>query len=70
VYLTFRDGALDVSEERQGRVDCHLSADPWSFMLVSYGRVGQWNAALRGKVVTWGRRPWLGVKLGRLSATP
>jgi uncharacterized protein (TIGR03083 family) len=70
VYLTFDNGALAVSNERRGPVDCHISADPWAFMLVTYGRVGQWNAALRGKVVTWGRRPWLGLKLGRLSATP
>jgi uncharacterized protein (TIGR03083 family) len=70
VYLTYDDGALDVSGERRGPIDCHISADPWVFMLVTYGRVGQWNAALRGKLFTWGRRPWVGAKLGQMSAVP
>jgi uncharacterized protein (TIGR03083 family) len=69
-YLIFENGVLSVSNEPPTRFDCHISADPWWYLLVAYGRVGQWRAGLRGKIVTWGRRPWLGLKLGGLSATP
>jgi len=69
-YLTFDNGALSVTTERDGRVDCRISADPWWYLLLAYGRAGQWSAALRGKIRASGRRPWLGLKLGRLAATP
>ena len=69
-YLTFDDGALSVTTERDGRVDCRISADPWWYLLLAYRRAGQWSAALRGKIRASGRRPWLGLKLGRLAATP
>jgi uncharacterized protein (TIGR03083 family) len=69
-YLTFDDGVVSIGDEPPTRVDCHISADPWWYLLVVYGRVGQWRAALRGKTITWGRRPSLGLKLGQLSAAP
>ncbi|MDP9333430.1 MAG: maleylpyruvate isomerase N-terminal domain-containing protein [Actinomycetota bacterium] len=69
-FLTFDDGALTVTTQRTGPVDCHISADPWWWTLVGYGRASQWRAVLRGKIATWGRRPWLATKLGRLTALP
>ncbi len=67
--LTFRNGSLTVSTE--GRTpDCIVSADAYSFMLIGYNRLGQIRAALTGKVVAWGRKPWLALKLPNLIASP
>jgi len=65
--FSFADGALTVEPGRTTeRVDCHLSADPASFLLVMYGRVGPVRPAVTGRVVAWGRRPWLGLALPSL----
>lgn len=45
-----------------GPVDCVLSVDPVTFLLVSYGRVPFRRALLRGGIVLKGRRPWLGLR--------
>ncbi|HEY7873972.1 MAG TPA: maleylpyruvate isomerase N-terminal domain-containing protein [Actinomycetota bacterium] len=69
-YFTFADGALSVGHAAPGPVDCKLSVDPATYLLVGYGRIGQWGPTLTGKVVAYGRKPWLGLKLGKLIATP
>ncbi len=66
-FLSLRDGVLDVST-RSGRADCVVLADAETFLLVGYNRMSQWRAALTGKIVTWGRKPWLALKLPRLLA--
>lgn len=48
------------------QVDCWISADPAAFLLVGYGRVSQWGQALRGRMLSGGRKPWLGLKFGQL----
>jgi uncharacterized protein (TIGR03083 family) len=60
--LTFR--------EESGRVDCHVSADPVALLLVAYGRRSQWVPALTGKLLAWGRKPWLGLRLTSYLVTP
>jgi uncharacterized protein (TIGR03083 family) len=56
----FVDGRLSVHRSpHRGRVDCHISADPGALLLVFYGRESQWKHIARGKLVAWGRRPWL-----------
>jgi uncharacterized protein (TIGR03083 family) len=52
------------------KADCVISADPVAFLLVGYGRTGQWGQILRGKIVAGGRKPWLGLKFGRLITGP
>lgn len=59
----FTDGQLEVDPEQSRRVDAHLSADPVTTLLTSYGRTGQIGSALTGKVAVWGRRPWLALSL-------
>lgn len=68
--LWVHDGRLDVTPTPTERVDCHISADPVTYLLVGYGRANQWPAALQGKLVAWGRRPWLGLRLARLLVNP
>jgi uncharacterized protein (TIGR03083 family) len=77
--LRFRGGssyrvAIDDGSARvvgpAGPVDCVISADPVAFLLVGYGRTGQLGAILTGKIVASGRKPWLGLKFGRLITGP
>ena len=70
VYLTIEDGVLSVDETPPRPVDCRLSVDPTAYLLVGYGRTSQWGAALKGQIVAWGRKPWLGLKLGKMIASP
>jgi hypothetical protein len=44
-----------------GPVDCVISADPVTYLLVSYGRMPLGRALVRGGLLAWGRRPWLGL---------
>lgn len=53
-----------------GSVDCHLSVDPEAFLLVSWNRISQWNAIPKGKLMAWGRKPWVGLQLRSLLKNP
>ena len=73
--LRFRGGSryrLDFDHGRVGiggageKVDCKISADPVAFLLVGYQRTGQWDQILRGRIMAYGRKPWLGMKFGQL----
>lgn len=66
----FRNGALVVDPPDVGRIDVHVSADPVTALLMSYGRLGRWRPALTGKVVAWGRRPWLAPQMAGLFHAP
>lgn len=57
-------------EEPGARVDCRISADPAAFILVSYGRLSLLRPALTGKIVAYGRKPWLGLKLSGWLTNP
>ncbi len=69
VVVSIRDGELTVSHDAE-RVDCHVSADPVALLLVAYGRRSQWVPILTGKLLAWGRRPWLGPRFVRYLVTP
>jgi uncharacterized protein (TIGR03083 family) len=61
--ITIDDGVPTISPAPLRRVDCHVSADPVAFFLVAMGLSGRWGPVARGKIVTWGRRPWLAMTL-------
>jgi hypothetical protein len=69
-YFVFHDGALSLEEPSSRRVDCHVFADPVDLLLVGWGRKGQWASIARGRLLAWGRRPWLGVRLKDLIRNP
>lgn len=69
-WLRFDDGDVEVFDTAPGRVDCHLSVDPAAFLLVSFGRTGQWPPILKGKLLAYGRKPWMGLRLASLAKTP
>ncbi|MFD9123607.1 maleylpyruvate isomerase family mycothiol-dependent enzyme [Kitasatospora sp. NPDC059571] len=57
--VTFRDGTAEVSPEPAARPDCTILTGPVAFLLIALGRYGPVTALARGKVLAWGRRPWL-----------
>jgi hypothetical protein len=67
--LVIADGTASVTGSGQP-VDCWISADPVAFLLVGYGRSGQWGQILRGKIMAGGRKPWLGLTFSRLITGP
>lgn len=64
------DGVLEVGTEPTERIDCHISANPVAFLLVSAGRRSQMSGVLSGQLVAWGRRPWLAMRLPHLLQAP
>jgi uncharacterized protein (TIGR03083 family) len=53
-----------------GPVDCVISADPVTYLLVVYGRMPLGRALLRGGILAKGRRPWLGLRFKNLFFNP
>ena len=70
VYLFFDDGALTVTPTQVEAVDCRITADPVDYLLLGFGRIGQLRPILRGNLISWGRKPWLGTKLANLVQKP
>ncbi len=68
--FVFEDGELTIEEPSGRRADVHVSADPATFLLVGYGRIGQWAPIATGRLLAWGRKPWLALKLGSLLKKP
>jgi len=62
------DGTVTVHGGQPLRADLHFSADPVAFLLNSYGHLGRARAVLTGRVVAWGRRPWLAARFDRTFA--
>jgi hypothetical protein len=60
LHFIFDDGSLRVEEATSRPVDCHISADPAAFVMVFWTRQSQWSAIAQGKLMAWGRKPWLG----------
>jgi uncharacterized protein (TIGR03083 family) len=67
--LAFAHGRLTVGDAAES-ADCHVSADPVALLLVAYGRQTQWVPVCTGKLVAWGRKPWLGLRLVHYLVTP
>jgi hypothetical protein len=57
--FVFEDGRLRMDPPEQFRPDAVISADPVTFLLVTYKRISQWPAIAAGRLLAWGRRPWL-----------
>ena len=70
VYLDFESGTVHVADAAPRTVDCRISAEPAALFLVMWGRVSQWPATLRGRLLAWGRKPWLGPRLRTVLRNP
>lgn len=62
-YWYFDDGQLDVKDSEIVPVDCRIAADPATWLLMAYNRIGPTMPVMSGKVRVWGRRPWLVTRL-------
>jgi hypothetical protein len=69
-HWAFDDGALNIGEPSDRRVDCHISASPVAMLLVAWSRKSQWPAIAKGQLTAWGRKPWLGPKFRPLMRNP
>ena len=58
-FVVTEDGTLTVGLGKPARADCHLIADPATYLLLSLERTSQVKAALTGKMIGYGRKPWL-----------
>ncbi len=69
-HFIFNDGALSIEDPSPRKVDCHISADPVAFLMVAWSRQSQWTAIANGKLLAWGRKPWLGTRFRPLIRNP
>lgn len=53
-----------------GRTDCHIWLDPVAFVLTASGRSSQARQIAAGRMVSFGRKPWLGPTIARLFDHP
>lgn len=52
------------------RADVTLSADPVAFLLLAYGRKSQWPLIAQGRLMAYGRKPWLALQMRGLFVNP
>ncbi|WP_310773744.1 maleylpyruvate isomerase family mycothiol-dependent enzyme [Mycobacterium sp. Z3061] len=64
------DGNLQIAEPGNARADCYVSGEPTALLLLLYGRTSPLRPALTGRVVAWGRRPWLALRFPGLFRNP
>ncbi|HEV2345326.1 MAG TPA: maleylpyruvate isomerase N-terminal domain-containing protein [Actinocrinis sp.] len=71
VLVSFANRTVAVRPAARGeRADCRMWAEPVSFLHVMYGRTSIWQAALTGKVLVTGRRPWAATRLPQYVSRP
>ena len=58
------DGQVTVERGLPASADARINADPVAFLLVSLGRKNQVVASVTGKIIGYGRKPWLLYHLG------
>ncbi|MFG2910308.1 maleylpyruvate isomerase family mycothiol-dependent enzyme [Kitasatospora sp. NPDC048286] len=68
--VTFTDGTVVVGQEPPRRPDCTILIEPVAFFLLALGRYSTTGAIARGKVLAWGRRPWLAPSFPGLFTAP
>lgn len=67
-----QNGSVDTAPwgTSSGRADCGLSADPVAFFLLAYGRKGQWPLIAQGRLLSYGRKPWLALSFRNWFVSP
>ncbi|MGP9016869.1 maleylpyruvate isomerase family mycothiol-dependent enzyme [Streptomyces sp. BR1] len=68
--VTFDNGAATVDPVPSGRADCTISIEPVTFLLMALGRADPRGAVARGRVLAWGRKPWLAPRFPTLFKAP
>ncbi|MFD0024584.1 maleylpyruvate isomerase family mycothiol-dependent enzyme [Streptomyces sp. NPDC058382] len=68
--VTFAEGEVAVGHLPPGRPDCTISIEPVTFLLMALGRIAPAGAMARGRVLAWGRKPWLGPRFPEYFKAP
>lgn len=68
--VTIAGGAVEVTPEPPHRPDCTLLTEPVTFLLIALGRCNPWRAIAVGRVLAWGRKPWLAARFPGLFMAP
>ncbi|WNI26800.1 maleylpyruvate isomerase family mycothiol-dependent enzyme [Streptomyces sp. ITFR-16] len=68
--VTFVDGAVTADHRPPGRPDCTISIEPVTFLLMALGRCAPMGAMARGRVLAWGRKPWIGPRFPEYFKAP
>jgi uncharacterized protein (TIGR03083 family) len=68
--VTVADGAVSVGSQPPARPDCTILIEPVAFLLMALGRRDQWSALAQGRILVWGRRPWLAPRFPALFKAP
>jgi hypothetical protein len=69
-HFVFDNGALRIEDPSPRTVDCHIVADPVAMLMVVWNRQSQWSAIAKGKLLAWGRKPWLAPRFRTLIRNP
>jgi len=64
------DGVVSVDVQPPSRPDCTILIEPVTFLLMALGRRSQWSALAQGRILIWGRRPWLAPRFPALFTAP
>lgn len=72
IGVRFANGMLEIAQwgEWIARPDVTLSADPVAFLLLAYGRKNQWPLIAQGRLLAYGRKPWLALQMRGLFVNP
>ncbi|MFJ8858972.1 maleylpyruvate isomerase family mycothiol-dependent enzyme [Streptomyces sp. NPDC102451] len=68
--VTFTDGTATVGHDLPDRPDCTISIEPVTFLLMALGRCSPVGAMARGRVLAWGRKPWMGPRFPEYFRAP
>jgi uncharacterized protein (TIGR03083 family) len=67
--MAITDGTAVVTAAGE-KADCTITADPVTFLLLGFGRIGRFSPVIKGKLRAGGRKPWLAMKFGTLFYSP
>jgi uncharacterized protein (TIGR03083 family) len=68
--VSVTNGAVAVGSQPPDRPDCTILIEPVVFLLMALGRRDQWSALGQGRVLAWGRKPWLAPRFPALFKAP
>lgn len=70
--IRIREGRVwcETMEGTAGKPDAHVWADPVAYLLVGFGRTSIARQIVRGRLVAWGRRPWVLLQMPSLLVSP
>ncbi|MGX1546305.1 maleylpyruvate isomerase family mycothiol-dependent enzyme [Streptomyces adustus] len=68
--VTLSDGEVSVEPRLPDRPDCTIHIEPVTFLLMALGRRRQWGALAQGRILVWGRKPWLAPRFPTLFKAP